>query len=166
MQVSGRSKYSSGLHAVKMIWQQIRPTDPHKGPPPSPTRGMLWRTRDELCGIKRRKPLMRGLSVFSVSGTSLALGLRVGFFSSHLTSDKLFPVELRAITSPPNLSLLLEIISTPALIIKPWLTLVTHTGHNVQPGEMDASFQPQQDCQPTKCYARADYVLNHKLYSN
>ena len=32
----------------------------------------------------------------SVSGTKLTLGLRVGFISSHLTVDKLFPVNPRA----------------------------------------------------------------------
>ena len=62
-----------------------------------------------------------------VSVTKLTLGHRVGFISSHLTMDKLFPVNLRAITGPPNMSLLLEAQTLPALIIKPTLILVTHT---------------------------------------
>ena len=40
--------------------------------------------------------------------TKLTLGLRVGFISSHLAADKLFPVNPRAITGPPKISLLLE----------------------------------------------------------
>ena len=61
-----------------------------------------------------------------VSGTKLTLGLRVGFISSHLTVDKLFPVNLRAITGPPKMNLLLEAESMPALIIKTRLVLVAH----------------------------------------
>ena len=57
----------------------------------------------------------------------MAVGLRVGFISSHWTVDKLFPVNPRAITSPPKMSLLLEAKSMPALIIKPRLILVAHT---------------------------------------
>ena len=60
-----------------------------------------------------------------VSGTKPTLG--VGFISSHLTVDKLFPVKPRAITGPPKMSLLLEAKSTPALIIKPRLILLAHT---------------------------------------
>ena len=63
----------------------------------------------------------------SVSGTKLRLGHRVGFISSHLTEDKLFSVNPRAITGPPKMSLLLEAKSMPALIIKPRLILVAHT---------------------------------------
>ena len=62
-----------------------------------------------------------------VSDTKLTLGLRVGFISSHLTADKLFPVKPRAITGPPKMSLLLEAKSMPALIIKPRLIFVAHT---------------------------------------
>ena len=46
---------------------------------------------------------------------------------SHLTSDKLFPVNPRAFTGPPKMSLLLEAKRIPALIIKPRRILVTHT---------------------------------------
>ena len=62
-----------------------------------------------------------------VSVTKLKLGFLVGFSSSHLTANKLFPVKGRAITGPPNVSLLLEAQSVPALIIKPRLILFTHT---------------------------------------
>ena len=55
------------------------------------------------------------------------LGLRVGFISSHLLVDKLFPVNPRAITGPPKMSLLLEAKSMIALFIKPRFILVTHT---------------------------------------
>ena len=73
---------------------------------------------------------MRGMNIHKnspVSVTKLTLGLRVGFISSHLTVDKLFPANPRAITGPPKLSLLRETKSIPALIIKPRLILVTHT---------------------------------------
>ena len=62
-----------------------------------------------------------------VSGTKLTLGLRVGFISSHLKVNKLFPVNPRVITGPPKMNLLLEAKSMIALIIKPWLILVAHT---------------------------------------
>ena len=70
---------------------------------------------------------MRGLNVqknIPVSVTKLTLGLRVGFISSHLIVDKLLPVNPRAITDPPKMSLLLEAESMPALIIKPRLIVV------------------------------------------
>ena len=51
----------------------------------------------------------------------------VCFISSRLTVNKLFPVNLRAITGPPKMSLLLEAKSMPASIIKPRLILVAHT---------------------------------------
>ena len=44
-----------------------------------------------------------------------------------MTVDKLFPVNPRAITGPPKMSLLLEAKSMLALIIKPRFILVTHT---------------------------------------
>ena len=62
-----------------------------------------------------------------VSVTKLTLGLRVGFISSHLTADKLFPVNPKAITGPPKMGLLLYAKSTPALIIKPSVIIVART---------------------------------------
>ena len=41
--------------------------------------------------------------------------------------DKLFPVNPRAITGSPKMSLLLEAKSMPALIIEPRFILVMHT---------------------------------------
>ena len=73
---------------------------------------------------------MRGLKVhknIAVSVTKLTHSLRVGFISSHLTADKLIPVNPRAITGPPKMGLLLEAKSVTALIIKPRLILVSHT---------------------------------------
>ena len=72
---------------------------------------------------------MRGLNVHKipVSVTKLTLSLRVCFISSHLTVDKLIPVNPRAITAPPKMSFLLEAKSMPALIIKLMLILVSHT---------------------------------------
>ena len=70
---------------------------------------------------------MRSLGIHSnipVSDTKLTLGLRVGFIGSHLIANKLFAVNLRAITGPPNISLLLEAKSMPALIINQGLSLL------------------------------------------
>ena len=68
---------------------------------------------------------MRGLDIHTnipVSDTKLMLGLRVCLISPHLTVDKLFSVNPRAITGPPKMSLLLEAKRT--LIIKPRFILV------------------------------------------
>ena len=54
---------------------------------------------------------MRRLGIHNnipVSDNKLMLGLRGGFIRSHLTVDKLFPVNPRAITGRPKMSLLLE----------------------------------------------------------
>ena len=73
---------------------------------------------------------MRGLDIHKnipVSVTKLTLDLRVGFVSSHLTVDKLFPVNSRAISGTLKMSLLLEAKRMPALIINPWLILLSQT---------------------------------------
>ena len=73
---------------------------------------------------------MRGLDINKNSPdpiSKLTLGFRIGFISSHLTANKLFPVNPRAITDPPKMSLLLEAKTMPALIIKLRYILVTHT---------------------------------------
>ena len=64
---------------------------------------------------------MNILKHIPVSVTKLALGLGVGFVSAHLTADKLFRVNPRAMTGPPKISLLLEAKSMAALNIKPRL---------------------------------------------
>ena len=69
---------------------------------------------------------MSGMNI-PVSVTKLMLSLSVGFISSHLTADKLFPVNPRVITGSPKISLMLEAKSMPSLIIKPRLILVTYT---------------------------------------
>ena len=54
---------------------------------------------------------MRGQDIHKnspVFDTKLMLGLRLGFISSHLTADNLFPVNRKAIMGPPKMSLLLE----------------------------------------------------------
>ena len=111
-----------------MIWQQISLANrlTHQ----SPTRtdyGRQWRTRAKHSRLKSGPPLMRGLDVYQnidVSDTKLTLGLWVCFISSNLTVNKLFPINPRAITGPPKMSLLLDVESTSALIIEPRLILV------------------------------------------
>ena len=69
---------------------------------------------------------MTGLDIHKnspVSVTKLTLGLQVGFVSSHLTANKLFPVDPSA-TGPMKMSLLLEAKSMLAMIIKPSLIFV------------------------------------------
>ena len=120
-----------GLLAVKMIGQQISLANrvTHQ----SPTRtdqGRQCRTRAKHSRLKSGPPLMRGLDVhenIDVSDTKLMLGLRACFISSDLTANKLFPINPRAITGLPKMSLLLEVESTSAMIIEPRLILVTHT---------------------------------------
>ena len=79
-------------------------------------------------GVKSGPPLIRGLDVhenIDVSDTKLMLGFRVYFISSDLAANKLFPINPRAVMGPPKMSLLLEVENTSALIIEPWLILVT-----------------------------------------
>ena len=107
-----------------------------------------------------------------VSDTKLMLGLRVCFISPDLTANKIFPIDPRAVTGPPKMSLLLEVDSTSALIIEPRLILVRYTddlggmlAQNINRSK-DACSKPPQDCQKTKCYTRVDPALHHRLYSN
>ena len=113
---------------------------------------------------------MRGLKVHQnipVSITKLTPGLRVGFITSHLIADKLFPINPRVITGPPKMSLLLEAKGMPALIIKPRFILVMHTDdHGWYIAGKDVHSEPQQDCQKAKYYAKAVPVLHHRQYSN
>ena len=94
----------------------------------TPVRGKSMQKNCEVSGVKSEPPLMRGLNVpknIPVSITKLTLGLQVGFISSHMIADKLFPVNPKAIMGPPKMSLLPEAKSTPALIIKPRFIFVT-----------------------------------------
>ena len=120
-----------GLLAVKMIQQQISLTNrlSHQSITLINKRQQWW-TRVKHCRLKSGPPLIRGLYIHMnspVSITELILGLWVGFISSHLTVNKLYPVNPRAITGPLKMSLLLEAKSIPALIIKLRLILVMHT---------------------------------------
>ena len=121
----------TGLLTVRMT-RQHEPYQPTHTPVHHPhyNKRRQWWTRAKHRRLKSGPPLMRGLDIYKnipVSVTKLTLDLRVGFISSHLTADKLFPVKPRAITGPPNMSLLLEAKSMPALFIKPRLILVAHT---------------------------------------
>ena len=117
---------------------------------------------------------MRGLDINKnspVSVTKLTLGLGVGFISSHLPANKLFPVNPREIAGKPKMSLLLEPKSMPALIIKPRLILVMHTDDldcNITSNQQGQMFVQnlKKYCQQAKCYAIADPVFHHRLYSS
>ena len=74
--------------------------------------------------------LLGGLGVhydIPVSDTQQTVGLRVGFIKSNVTTDKLFPINLRDIMGPPKMSLLLEIKSALALIVRLRFILFVHT---------------------------------------
>ena len=148
------------LYLSGWSWRSGLPTDSHTSPPPPPTS----RGNDKLITrLWSGPPLMRcqrGLNVHKnipVSVTKLMLSLRVGFISSHLTADKLFPVNPKAITGPLKMSLLLEGRGQKHACIDhqtevypcytPWLV------HNVQQAGKDVHSKTQQDCQKAKCYA-------------
>ena len=120
-----------GLLVTKSIWQQISLTNRLSNQSTTPTnKRRQWRSRAKHRWHKSGSPLMRGLYFYkniTDSVTKLTLGLQVGFISSHLTVEKLFPVNPRAITGPPKMDLLLETKGTPALSINPRLILVAHT---------------------------------------
>ena len=116
-----------GLLAIKMVWELFSFANrlAHQSTT-STNKRWQWRTQAEHSRLKSGPPLMRRLGIHKnipVSGTKLMLGLQVGFISSHLTADKPFLVNSRAITGPPKMSLQLEAKSMPALIIKPKLIL-------------------------------------------
>ena len=164
-----------GLQAGKMIWEQISFTRrlAHQSTT-STNKRFQWLTQAEHSRRKSRPALMRRLGIHKnipVSDTKLALVLWEGFISSHLSAGKLFPVNQRAITGPPKISPLLEAKWMPALFIKTRLILVAYTDDL---GWNQTSNQQQQMLiqnlnriyQQTKCHARADPELHHKLYSN
>ena len=51
------------------------------------------------------------------TNTKLMPSLGIYFISPSLVMDKLIPVNSREITSPPKMSLLLEVERTPAILI-------------------------------------------------
>ena len=119
----------SGLLAVKMIRQQISLTNrlTHQ----STTlinKQRQWRTRAEHRRLKSGPQHMRGTNIHKnipVPVTKLTLGLVP--VRSHVTADKLFPVNPRTITGPLKMSLLLVAKSMSALGIKARFILVMHT---------------------------------------
>ena len=53
----------------------------------------------------------------------------IDYISPPLVMEKIIPVNSRVITTPPTMSLLLEVECTPAIIIKPRLMLIMHPDH-------------------------------------
>ena len=159
-----------GLLAVKMICQQISLSNrlTHQ----SPTRtdqGRQWRTRAEHNRLKNGPPVMSWLDVhenIDVSDTKLMLSLQVRFISSDFTANKLFPINPESDhgsteDEPPARGRKPVCIdhrtkAYPCYYIHRWSWLV----HNVQPARKNARSKPPQDCQKTKCYARADDLNN------
>ena len=97
--------------------------------------------------------------------------IRVGFISFHLTVNKLFLGNLRAITGPPKISLCLRpkaclhwSLNQGLSLLRTRMTIFGTQRPTI--GDRDARSKPGQDCQQDKCYARADPVLHHRLYSS
>ena len=63
------------------------------------------------------------------SETKLTHSLGICSIGPPLVMDKLIPVNSRAIMSPTEMSLLLEVECTPSVIIKPKFILVTQMDH-------------------------------------
>ena len=61
------------------------------------------------------------------SDTQLTPSLGIFYISPPMVMDTLIPASSRAITSPPKMSLLLEVERIPAVIIRPRLILLTQT---------------------------------------
>ena len=105
--------------------------------------------------------LMKGMNIqkdIPAYVTKLKLGHRVGFMSSLLTTDKLFPGNPRAITGPPKISLL--------LVAKKHACIDHQTkAYPCYAHWPDVRSKPQQDCQKAKCYAKA-FLYCTAEYSN
>ena len=89
--------------------------------------------------------------------------------------DKLIQVNSRTITSPPKMSLLLEVEPTPAVIIKQMITLVgpcyehglQKSEQNIQLAETNEHSISQQECRHFICFAKAAHILHaHRLQSS
>ena len=63
------------------------------------------------------------------SDTKLMLSLSIYYIIPLLVMDKRIPVNSRPITSPPKMSLMLEVEHMPGVISKSRLVIVTHTDH-------------------------------------
>ena len=87
----------------------------------------IWAKHSRLQG---RPTLMGTLGVHQnipASDTKLTQSLGIYSIGPPLVMDKLIPVNSRAITSPPEMSLLLEVEYTPSVIINQGLSLLyTH----------------------------------------
>ena len=98
---------------------------------PNKRRKRLIRNSAEHSRLQGRPPLMGTLGVHQntlASDTKLTHSLGICTIGPPLVLDKLIPVNSRAIASPLEMSLLLEVECMPA-VIKPMFILVTHTDH-------------------------------------
>ena len=168
------SRSTDSLDCFQTKWSDSRsalPTDSHTSPPPPLTRG----GNDEHDNLKRWPSLMTRLDIHKRTSLFLSLnwhlhGLRVCATWPSLDTDKLFPVNRRAITGHRSWDSCLK-----SKVLHHWSPQTanpccahgwTWFVHNVQPAGTDVRSKPQQDCQQAKCYARADPVMHHRLYSN
>ena len=88
------------LLVIKIIWHQNNLTNwlSHQFTTPT-NKGKQWRTLSEHSKLSSIQPLIRGLGPHKLS-----LGIWVGLISSHLTVDKLFPINQRTITGQPKMA--------------------------------------------------------------
>ena len=125
------------------------PIDSQTRPPPTPNkrRKQRIRTRAKHSRLQGGPPLMGTLGVHQIipaSDTKLTPRLGINFISTPVVMNKLIPVHSRVITSPPKMSLLIEVEYTPAVTIKPKSPL---SEQNVQLAETNAHSIFQLDCQ-------------------
>ena len=148
--------------------QLALPTDSYTSLPPPPTSGRNDEPKPNTADLRVDHHLW-GDWAFIITSLFLTRNWRLAY--GQLSLDiKQFPVYPRATTGAPKMSLLHWSQKHACIDHKTkaypycshgWLWLV----HNVQPAATNARSKPQQDCQQTKCYARADPASHHKLYS-
>ena len=129
--MDGRSTGSLDCFPSKRAYSiSAFPTDSQSRPPPAPIRG--GRDESELepntadffaYGDTERS------SEHPASDSKLTHSLGIYRIRPPLVMDKLIPVNLRAITSPPEMGPLLDVECKPVVIIKPRFILVTYTDH-------------------------------------
>ena len=107
-------------------------TDLQTRPAPAPIR---VRTLSRTQHLQGRPPLMGTLGIHQnipASDTKLTHSLGIYSIGPPLVMEKLIPVKSSAITSSPEMSLLLEVTCTPAVIIKPRFILIMYMNHHSQ----------------------------------
>ena len=134
--MDGKRRQTKKIHellAINIGSQQIRISNRLTQPPPIKRRNCLISTRAEHNRLKGEPTLMETRGVdqnISASDTKLTTSLSIDYINPLLVMDKLILGNSRTNTSPPKISLLLEVECTPAAeIIKPRLILAMNKSY-------------------------------------